>query len=231
MANGRRRFVAAVCGIALAGLVGSVAAAQRGEPRRDQPQRTDQRGIGGAGITLYADQDFRGFNSTFRADVPDLRKYGMNDRVDSLRVARGEIWEACENINYKGRCQVFTGDETNLNRVGWGGMISSLRRLKEDDRRGQAGGSFPSFAARPRLVLFDDVGFRGQSFVLNAADPALRALGNRARSAKVYGGDWELCDGDRFRGHCATVGNGVADLGRLGLRDKISSARPVGRNR
>jgi hypothetical protein len=156
----------------------------------------------------------------------------MNDRVDSLQVGRGEIWEVCQDKNFRGRCQVFSGDQADLGRIGWGGMISSLRRLRDEDRRGGGRGDFPLIPQmRPRLVLFDDVGFRGRSVVVDDMSPTLRALGNRARSAKVYGGAWELCDGDRFRGHCETVTDSLPDLGRIGLRDKVSSARPAGRGR
>jgi len=239
MAPFRLRLILTTCVVAFASVI---VAAQRDDPQRGEPQRGDiqrgdsqrgdQRGIGGVGITIFAEPNFRGLNSNFRADVPNLLQYNMNDRVDSLRIARGEIWEVCQDKNYKGRCQVFSSDEADLGRVGWAGMISSLRRLRDDDRRFGARGDFPPLPPiRPRLVLFDDTGFRGHSFVVIDMTPALRALGNRARSAKVYGGVWELCDGDQFRGRCVTVTDSLPDLGRVGLRDKVSSARPVGRGR
>ena len=197
---------------------------QRGNPRGDQG------GTGALGVTIFAEPGFRGQSANFRVDVPNLLQFNMNDRVDSLQVGRGEIWEVCQDKNFKGRCQVFSGDQADLGRIGWGGMISSLRRLQNDDRRGRGDG-FIGPPMRPRLVLFDDTGFRGRSFVVDDMTPALRALGNRARSAKAYGGAWELCDGDRFRGHCETVVDSLPDLARIGLRDKVSSARPVGRGR
>src|SRR5579862_7430734 len=67
--------------------------------------------IGAIGITIYAETNFRGANANFRTEAPDLRKVGMNDRVESIRIGRGEMWEACENINFGGRCQVFKGDD------------------------------------------------------------------------------------------------------------------------
>ena len=199
--------------------------------RPANPQRGDG-AMGGLGITIFADANFHGINSNFRTDVPDLRKYSMNDRVDSLQIARGEIWEVCVDINYKGRCQVFSGDDADLGRVGWGGMISSLRKLNDNDPRGRGRGETPSLASeRSRMVLFDTVEFGGQAFTLADTSMSLRALNNRAGSVKVYGGAWELCDGDRFQGHCATVTSSVSDLTRIGLRDKVRSARPVARGR
>jgi hypothetical protein len=212
--------------IAATGLVEAQRGDQRGDPRGDQ--RGDQRGTGAVGITIYAEPGFRGQSANFRTDVSNLLQSNMNDRVDSLQVGRGEIWEVCQDKDFRGRCQVFSGDQADLGPIGWAGTISSLRRLRDDDRRGR-GGFGPPPPMRPRLVLFDDTGFRGRSFVVDTMTPTLRALSNRAGSAKVYGGAWELCDGAGFRGRCQTVGDSVPDLARIGLRDRVSSARPVGR--
>ena len=230
MMSSRFRSILAAVLVALVSLVavtGSVSA-RRGELQRGDAQRGNQRGMGGVGITIFAEANFGGLNANFRNDVSDLRKYGMNDRVYSLLIGRGEVWEVCQDINYKGRCQVFSGDESNLGRVGWGGLISSFRRLRDNDDRARGRGDVPFFQMRSRLVLFNDVGFRGGSFVVDNTTPMLRALGNRARSVKAYGGAWELCDGDQFKGRCVVITGSEPDLGRVGLRDKVSSVRPVG---
>ena len=58
------------------------------------PAQPQERGMGGiVGITVYDDRDFRGRNANFRNDVADLRPSGMNDRIVSLEIARGETWE------------------------------------------------------------------------------------------------------------------------------------------
>lgn len=46
-----------------------------------------ERQMGGIGITVFADSDYRGRNATFRDDVPDLVRYDMNDVIGSLQVA------------------------------------------------------------------------------------------------------------------------------------------------
>jgi len=253
MASSRLRFILAAVAM-FAGLVGTgVVSAQRGDPQGGSGQGSsqggqgsgqgygqggDQRGMGGFGITIFSDANFHGPNANFRTNVPDLRKYNMNDRVDGLQIARGEFWEVCVDINYGGRCQVFSGDEGDLNRVGWGGLISSFRKVQNVDQGNHGRGGEQGYPQgqgypqmRSRLVLYDGVWFGGRSFAVMETTPALRALGNRALSVKVYGGAWELCDGDQFRGHCATVTDSVADLARIGLQYRISSARPVGRGR
>jgi Beta/Gamma crystallin len=58
-----------------------------------------QRQVGGVGLTVFADSNFRGKTQTFRRDVSDLARYGLNDRISSLRVGPGEQWEVCEHAN------------------------------------------------------------------------------------------------------------------------------------
>ena len=207
-----------------------VGAQQGGEGRRRDPRRDEANGMGAIGISLFAEPGFRGENGNFRADVSDLRKANLNDRALSLRVGRGEVWEVCEDRDFKGRCQVFSGDEADLGRVGWNARISSVRRLSDEERprerRGRGGER-----EMPRIELFDGTNYRGDSIVVSGATPDLRARRDKAASVRVYGGEWELCDREDFRGPCVTIEDDVPDLKRVGLRDKVSSARPLGRAR
>jgi hypothetical protein len=89
-----------------------------------------ERQMSGAGITVFADSNFRGRSATFREDVFDLAQYGgLNDRITSLRVAPGEQWEVCEHSNYQGRCVVVSGDEPDLRRNSWSECDERLRAL------------------------------------------------------------------------------------------------------
>jgi hypothetical protein len=209
----QRRFTGLAVMAAACLILNGILTAQSGKP----PQNT----MGAVGITIFVEANFHGANANFTADMPDLRKVGMNDRVDSIRIGRGELWQVCEDINFKGRCQIFSGDEGDLNRVGWGGLISSLRPVKEGGRGGYPVAPPP----RPHLVLFDAIDFRGESLVVYENTPALRGFVNRAGSVKVYGGAWQICDAIDFWGRCEMVTASVPDLARLGFRNKISSVR------
>ncbi len=279
--------------------------------------------MGGLGIGVYEDSNYRGMNATFLRDTPDLSDTGLLRRISSLRVAPGEVWEVCTEPNYRGRCQVFSGDESNLARVGWNDAIASLRRVRGRGSfpgggvigggRGSAGLEFyaglqysgqrkvideavdnfrdvdfndramsvrvprgevweicvnadyddcrlidsdiPNLAAiglsrmvssaRPRpgligrggrgrgpqpqpnrVVLYEDRNFGGQAFVVTTTMTQLRGFNDKAGSARVEGGNWELCEDDRFGGRCVTITQDVSDLRRLGLNDKVSSVRP-----
>jgi len=204
--------------------IGLVAAAVLSFATPTPAQSFPERQIGGIGITVFRDENFRGQNATFRQDVPDLRQYGLNDRITSLTVAPGEYWEAGESTNYQGRCQVFSGEERNLGRVGWTDKISSLRRV-----RGGGGGGLPSPFGKVGIVVYDEPFFRGRSITVKEPIENLRSQNfhDRAESVRVLSGTWELCSEPRFR-RCQTVSRDVAHLSSVGLNKKLSSARPSG---
>lgn len=198
-------------------------------------------GSGGVGITVYEDRDFRGRSATFRDDVPDLRSVGMNDRIESLRVAPGEVWEVCIDVQYRGRCQVVTADESDLRRGDWAKEISSVRRLRGGGRSARPG--YPPHYPTPRpgpgrpgsgyesgLRLYDGRDFRGSNRTLNGPTPDLRALGfnDKAESLRLAPGEtWDICRDIDYVG-CVQVSGDAADLRRLGgLAGEISSARPA----
>jgi hypothetical protein len=75
---------------------------------------SQERQIGGYGLTVFDDRNFRGRSATLRNDTPNLQAIGLNDRASSLRVGPGEQWEVCEHANYTGRCVVVSGSEADL---------------------------------------------------------------------------------------------------------------------
>lgn len=180
---------------------------------------------GSGGITVYRDENFRGRSATFRADVPDLRRYDLNDRITSLRIAPGESWEVCRDTNYRGQCQIFSGDDRDLRRSGWTDRISSLRRV-----RGGPGVFNPPPITKEGIVLYDEPGFRGNTISIgdSVGDLRDRNFNDRAESVRVVSGTWEVCVDQYFR-ECQTLDRDFADLSSIGLRKRISSLRPVGR--
>lgn len=209
-------------------LVGTLAAATPAEAQRE-------RAMGGVGITVYQDTDFRGRNATFRDDVADLRQSGMNDRIESLEVAPGELWEVCVDAYYRGRCQVFSEYEPDLRRRGWARQISSMRRVR-------GGGGYPGPVYPPQppiyppvggdagLVLYENRNFRGSSRTLTGPTRDFRAIGfnDKAESLRVPRGEvWEICRDIDFR-DCRQVSSDMSDLRGLRLGGEVSSARPSG---
>jgi Beta/Gamma crystallin len=183
------------------------------------PEQSRQANVG---VTVFVDPDYRGRSATFRESIPNLRLHDLNDRISSLRIPRGEFWEACVDIEFGGRCMVFSGAESDLRqRRGWNDEISSLRRVR--DTGGRSGVRPP--IGRPQIALYDRVEFKGSSRVLSGPMSSLGTFGSRVRSVRLMAGRWELCEGTRWSDTCVTVTESVRDVGRFGLRG-VASVRP-----
>jgi uncharacterized protein YcfJ len=89
--------------------------------------------------------------------------------------------------------------------------------------------------AGAQVTLYENDGFRGRAF---AVDRDIANFGNvgfndRASSAIVDRGQWEVCENAGFAGRCSVLAPGqYPSLGALGLNNRISSIRRVkGRHR
>lgn len=82
----------------------------------------------------------------------------------------------------------------------------------------------------PELVVYTDRGFSGRSVVIaRPADLRGSRFNDRISSIEVLSGRWEACSDPGFRGRCEIIDYDEPQLARLGLNDKITSIRPVGR--
>jgi hypothetical protein len=180
----------------------------------------------GGGITVYTDPDFRGESASFRDDTPDLVAYGINDKISSIRVAPGESWEVCQDIDYANRCQIINRSIANLRTIGWDDRISSLRRLRGRFDRGR------SQEPVRGIMVFTDRDFRGEStsFREDAADLVAYGLNDRISSIRLSPGEtWEVCQDINFANRCQIVTRSIPDLRTIGWDDRISSLRRIKR--
>jgi hypothetical protein len=172
------------------------------------------------GITVFEDVNYGGRSATFVRDVTSLRSSGLEDRVSSLRVVRGEFWEVCEGRDFTGQCQVFTGDQPDLRDSKLNDKISSLRPVR------RYGGGGPAHYSP--LELFAGTQYSGQRVAVSEPTPDLRRLNfaDRAISLRVpRGQSWEVCVNVDYD-ECRVVDSNVPDLSVLGLSRVISSVRP-----
>jgi len=87
--------------------------------------------------------------------------------------------------------------------------------------------------AMAQVTFYEDEGFRGRSFTTAKAIDNFDRSGfnDRASSVTVARDEWEVCEDARFSGHCVVLRPGrYASLAAMGLNDRISSVRTVGRN-
>ncbi|WBQ13270.1 beta/gamma crystallin family protein [Hyphomonadaceae bacterium BL14] len=93
----------------------------------------------------------------------------------------------------------------------------------------QRGGRGPD---RPAIVLYEHANFQGRSIRIDGDAPnfAWIDFNDRASSARVEGGQWDVCEHADYRGTCVSLTSDVAQFtGRL--NSQISSVRAVHRQR
>ena len=86
--------------------------------------------------------------------------------------------------------------------------------------------------AAAQLTLYGQEDFRGRSLTINGGEGNLerRGFNDRASSAIVTGGRYEVCQDAGFRGRCVVLRPGqYPSLAAMGMDNAISSARQVGR--
>jgi len=84
--------------------------------------------------------------------------------------------------------------------------------------------------AAAEVIFYEHDDFRGQSFSVDRpiTDFFNYGFNDRASSASVRSGTWQICSDANFRGQCVTLGPGdYPSMRQYGLNDKVSSARMV----
>jgi uncharacterized protein YcfJ len=93
-----------------------------------------------------------------------------------------------------------------------------------------AAGLAVAATAAGQVTLYEGQAFRGQSFTADRSVWNLERFGfnDRASSAVVDNGQWQVCEDARFNGRCVVLQPGQYDsLRAMGLNNQISSVRPV----
>jgi uncharacterized protein YcfJ len=85
-------------------------------------------------------------------------------------------------------------------------------------------------AATAQITLYASENFRGPTFTANGPVTNLDGTGfnDRASSAVVERGRWEVCENAAFTGRCSVLGPGnYPSLGAMGMNNVVSSIRPL----
>ncbi|HTP99265.1 MAG TPA: beta/gamma crystallin-related protein [Casimicrobiaceae bacterium] len=175
-------------------------------------------------IVLYQNQNFSGPQFRASESVSDLGRVGFNDRATSATV-RGGSWQLCSDSFFRGQCVTLgPGNYSNLGAMGLNNAVSSLREVGWNGGGGGGGGG-PSGGS---VVLFDSPGMTGRTYTLNGPMRNFEGTGfnDRAASAIINSGTWQLCADADFQSSCEVLGPGQwPNLGSV--TGRVSSARPM----
>lgn len=88
-------------------------------------------------------------------------------------------------------------------------------------------------SACAQITFYEREGFQGRSFNTSRTVPDFQRFGfNDRASSVIVGSDrWEVCQDAAFKGRCVVLRQGqYPSLSAMGLNDRVSSVRTVGRN-
>lgn len=187
-------------------------------------------------VEVYTNPNFTGAAMTLDNDIDNLRNTGFNDRIQSMRIYGGN-WEACEDQNYGGVCQVFGPGDYRRLPPQLDRSISSLRRISNEPSwtgvipGGQSYAVLEPGAGRSRhpIWLYEHGNFGGRTIraVGDVADLGPSGMNDAASSVFISFGTWQLCEDSNYRGRCFTLGPGQYNEMPPGMNDTISSFRRV----
>ncbi len=217
------------------GLNDQLSSARPADQRRaEPPPPLPPPALSGNQITFYEFEGYRGRSFTADGALRDFRSTGLNDRTASA-VVQGGRWEVCADVAYGGSCVVLRpGSYPTLGGIGLNDRLSSARPI-EPRRGAPPGAPAPvTMLPGPQITFYEYDGYQGRSFTTAQPTQDFRSAGfnDRASSAVVQGGRWEVCEDISYGGSCAVLRpGGYPSLGGMGLNDQLSSARPTEQRR
>lgn len=186
-------------------------------------------------ITLFENDNFGGSRYAANGSIDDLGRVGFNDRASSV-IVRSGAWQLCADSYFRGQCITLQpGQYPSLGSMGMNDTISSIRETGWSSggstwpggNQGGGGG----WSGGGSLVLFDSPGLTGRSYTVSGPMENFDGTGfnDRASSAIVSGGTWQLCADARYMSSCEVFSPGRYD--NLGsVTGRVSSARPFDPN-
>jgi len=178
-------------------------------------------------VTVYQHINFRG-NSFSVAEgdfsIRDIRRSDVgNDRISSISIQSGYSVLACRHSRFRGRCETFTNDTSDLRDINFNDTISSFRVELTQPIVGSP------------VNLYRHVNFRGNSIGVGEGEFSINVLRNsnvgndQISSISVAAGySVTACKHGGFRGRCETFTNDASDLRNINFNDVISSFRVDG---
>lgn len=179
-------------------------------------------------ITLFQYENFGGPTFSATTSISNLGNSGFNDRASSVRI-RGGTWQLCSDAYYRGQCVTLQpGDYGTLRALGLANAVSSLREIGWNSGGGASspsGGGSPGGGA---ITLYQSPGLAGPSVSLTGPVANFDDIrfNDRASSAVVTRGTWQLCVDANFDSTCEVFPPGRYD--QLGaVSGLVSSARAI----
>jgi len=182
-------------------------------------------------IMLFQNENFSGPNFSASSSDSNLGNSGFNDRASSVRI-RGGSWQLCADAFFRGQCVTLQpGDYASLRAIGLNNAVSSIREVGWSGGGGGIGGGGIGGGGPigpGAIVLYQSIELGGPSIALssNVSNFDDIRFNDRASSAVVSRGTWQMCTDANFVGNCGMFPPG--QYNNLGpLTGQASSIRIV----
>lgn len=171
-------------------------------------------------IELFELPSFLGMELPLSESVPDLLDFGV---IGSLRVDSG-IWEVFTEVGFQGLSIViqpgsaYPDINKMINQTSPKGQFLTLKGQFLTQEIGISSVKL----LKGEIILYENSGFRGKSQPLTESTPNLMDFNDRAMSARIISGTWELYENVDFQG--ASI---VRSAGLPSLSLTVSSVRYI----
>src|SRR5204863_6683010 len=152
-----------------------------------------------------------------------------------------ESRQLCRHLSYTSRRTLLTATTAfaryywcaqTRSRIAAGQHSEVIMQTTLKTLLGVAGIVFATQAAA-QITFYEGEGFRGRTFATDKTIWDFERFGfnDRASSAVVDGGSWQVCEDAQFSGRCVILNPGrYESLAGMGMNRRISSVRPIDSN-
>ena len=166
-----------------------------------------------ARIVLYEDPRLAGRSVAVAAYVVDAERLGLGEEGAWSAYVESGTWQACSRPAFAGHCvQLVPGRYDNFADIGLRRGLGSLRPVAATPA---APPPPPLVPARPAgrpdaVVLYTERDFGGENLTVGSDVPSMDfyQFRNRATSAIVNAGQWEICVEPQYSGGCTVLAPG-----------------------
>ena len=171
---------------------------------------------------------YTGVCKVVESDVWDMETLDLNNQLSSLRPV-GLNYREDNDYNDPYDDDRYDDDRYDDDRYGDDRSPVYPGNPQEYPNYPTYPGNDPDYRQDASLTLYQFERFEGARAKLDGSARELDRYryDNEARSLRVEGGEWRVCEDEDFRGRCAVVTRDVPDLDALGLSERISSVELI----
>lgn len=166
------------------------------------------------GVRVYSDSKYSGAPADLKVDdYPNLHK-SANDKISSIEVYAGYQVVIYSDGNFKGRSQILTQSQENLNNFDFNDKISSIKVQKFESKN------------EPYVYVYYDKDYKGRFNFFGLGEYSSIWPNDRISSIQIRDGyELTIYEHGDFKGKSYILKSEMSDLKKIRFDDKTSSLK------